>query len=195
MARPESLVVGNCYFSVGFYDQGLLLPMIDTLVYAGQEDDPEHGRMWLFKQPESQPSSDDVVPSSEPPTMVFFSDTELHEIVDFEGLLERLREIGVDHPLKPPPNVAAEPASTEDVVSLTGEVAKFLDDPEFVSVTITIRFTNDGLSLSRSDVGYDMGFFTHPRRDPNEDNKILSLFGSIGVQPAVNYLCFSTTTS
>ena len=48
VARRESLVVGNCYFSVGFYDRDLMLPMIDTLVYVGQ--DPEHGRIWLFKQ-------------------------------------------------------------------------------------------------------------------------------------------------
>ena len=31
MARPETLVAGNCYFLVGFYDPDLLLPMIDTL--------------------------------------------------------------------------------------------------------------------------------------------------------------------
>jgi len=121
--------------------------------------------------------------------MVAFSDSQLHEIVDFDGLVERLREIGIDHPLKSPPKAAAEPASTEDFASVASEVSRFLDDPECVSVTITIRFTDDGLSLSRRDVGYDMGFFTHPRRDPNEDNKILSLFGSIGVQPAVDYLC------
>lgn len=188
MARPETLVAGNCYFSVGFYDRDLLLPMIDTLVYVGQEDDSENGRMWLFKQPESA-SAPDEVGSPEPPTMVAFSDSQLHEIVDFDGLVERLREVAIDHPLKSPPKVAAEPASTEDFASVAGEVSRFLDDPEFVSVTITIRFTDDGLSLSRSDVGYDMGFFTHTRRDPNEDNKILSLFGSIGVQPAVDYFC------
>jgi len=46
MARPETLVPGNCYFSVGFYDNDLVLPMIDTLVYVGQsDDDPDHGRM------------------------------------------------------------------------------------------------------------------------------------------------------
>lgn len=78
MARPESFVVGNCYFSVAFYDQDLLLPMIDTLVYVGQEDDPEEGRMWLFKQPESESVSDDVAASSEPPTMVAFTDGRLH---------------------------------------------------------------------------------------------------------------------
>jgi hypothetical protein len=188
MARPETLVAGNCYFSVGFGDQDLLLPMIDTLVYVGQEDDSENGRMWLFKQPVS-PSALDEVGSPEPPTMVAFSDNQLHEIVDFDGLVERLREIGINHPLKSATKVAAEPATTEEFASIAGELSRFLDDPEFVSVTITIRFTDDGLSLSRRDVGYDMGFFTHHRRDPNQDNKILSLFGSIGVQPAVDYLC------
>jgi len=64
MARPESLVAGNCYFSVGFYDQDLVLPMIDT-----------------------------------------------------------------------------------------GEVTKVLDDPEFAGVTITIQFTDEGLSISRGEVG------------------------------------------
>ena len=187
--EPETLVAGNCYFSVGFYDRDLVLPMIDTLVYVGQEDDPEDGRMRLFKQQKSSSASDEVTPSSEPPTTVAFSDSQLHEIVDFDGLVERLREVAIDHPLKSPPKVAAEPASTEEFASVAAEVSRFLDDPEFVSVTITIRFTDEGLSLTRRDVGYDMGFFTHPRRGPNEDNKILSLFGSIGVQPAVDYLC------
>ena len=31
MARPETLIPGNCYFSVHFYDNDLVLPMIDTL--------------------------------------------------------------------------------------------------------------------------------------------------------------------
>jgi hypothetical protein len=70
MARPETLIPGNCYFSVGFYDSDLLLPMIDTLVYVGQENDQEERRLWLFKEPESPPSPDeqDVIP--EPPALI-----------------------------------------------------------------------------------------------------------------------------
>jgi hypothetical protein len=30
----------------------LVLPMIDTLVYVGQETDQDDGRLWLFKDPE-----------------------------------------------------------------------------------------------------------------------------------------------
>ena len=50
MARPETLIPGNCYFSEHFYDNDLVLPMIDTLVYVGQETDQDEGRLWLFKR-------------------------------------------------------------------------------------------------------------------------------------------------
>jgi hypothetical protein len=187
MARPEALIPGNCYFSVGFYDNDLVLPMIDTLVYVGQETDQDEGRLWLFKEPESPPSPDEQDPSSEPPALIGFSDSQLHEIVDFDGLMQRLREIAVDHPLKPVAQTAEKPATEADFHTLSAEVARFLNDAECVSVTI--RFTDDGLSLGRREGGYEMGFFAHPRRDPHEASKILSLFAGLGVQPHVDYFC------
>jgi hypothetical protein len=179
MARPETLVPGNCYFSVAFYDSDLVLPMIDTLVYVGQGTDQDEGRLWLFKEPESPPSPDEPDPSSEPPALIAFSDSQLHEIVDFDGLMQRLREIVVDHPLKPVAQTAEEPATGEDFHTLSTEVARFLNDTECVSVTMTIRFTDDGLSLGRRERGFEMGFFAHPRRDPHQAPKILSLFAGI----------------
>src|SRR2546426_9552834 len=175
MARPETLIPGNCYFSVGFYDNDLVLPMIDTLVYVGQETDQDEGRVWLFKEPERPSSLDEQDPSSEPPALIAFSDSQLHEIVDFDGLMQRLREIAVDHPLKPVAQTLEEPATVEDFHTLSVEVARFLDDAECVSVTMTIRFTDDGLSLGRREGGYDMDFFAHPRRNPDDDSRILSL--------------------
>lgn len=188
MARPEALIPGNCYFSVHFYDNDLLLPMIDTLVYVGQEIERDEGRLWLFKEPDSPPSPDEQEGESEPPALIGFSDRQLHEIVDFDGLMQRLREIAADHPLKPVSQPAAEPASDEEFESVSGEVARFLNDPECVSLTMTIRFTDYGLSIGRRDAGYGMGFFPHPRRDPDEAGKLLSLFAGIGVQPHVDYL-------
>jgi hypothetical protein len=187
MARPEILIPGNCYFSVHFCHNDLVLPMIDTLVYVGQEIDQDEGRLWLFKEPESLPNPDepDVVP--EPPALIGFSDKQLHEIVDFDGLMQRLREIAADHPLKPVPQHSSEPATDEDFESVPNEVGRFLNDPDCVSLTMTIRFTDDGLSLGRREGGYEMGFFPHPRRDPDEAGKLLSLFAGIGVQPHVDY--------
>jgi len=189
MARPETLIPGNCYFSVGFYDNDLVLPMIDTLVYVGQETDQDERRLWLFKEPESPSSPEEQDPPSEPAAVIGFSDTQLHRIVDFDGLMQRLREIAVDHPLKPVAQTVEEPATVGDFDTLSAEVAKFLNDAECASVTMTIRFTDDGLSLGRRDGGYEMGFFAHPRDDSHEASKILTLFADIGVQPHVDYQC------
>lgn len=187
MARPDTLIPGNCYFSVSFYDTDLRLPMIDTLVYFGQEDDPDEGRLWLFKEPDLPPSPEEDDSSSDPPSLIGFSDKQLHEILDFDGLIQALREIGVDHPVHPIPRIAAEPATVDDFASVGREVATFLGDAEFVALTMTIRFTDDGLSLSRGNKGYEMNLSTRPRLGPDEDARILSLFASLGIQPCVDY--------
>lgn len=188
MARPETLVPGNCYFSIHFYDKDLLLPCIDTLVYVGQEIDEDEGHLWLFKEPEraSNPEEQNVTP--EPAALLALPDEQLHEIVDFDGLVQRLREIAAEHPLKPTSPSLPRPATDEDFQSLPGQVGRFLNDPECLSVTMTIRFTDDGLSLGRREGGYEMSFFPQPRRDPDEADRLLSLFAAIGVQPHVDYL-------
>jgi len=188
MARPENLIPGNCYFSVHFYDNDLVLPMIDTLIYVGQEHDEEHQRLWLFKEPESQPPPDEPDALSEPSELIAFSDKQIHGIVDFEGLILRLREVAVEHPVTAIGQGSAERASVEDFASLSSEVENFLNDPNIVSLTITIRFTDDGLSLDREKNGYGMSFYTHPRRDPDEDSRILSLFAGLGIKPRVDHL-------
>ena len=162
--------------------------MIHTLVYVGQETYPDEGRMWLFKEPESEPHPDEEGGPSEPPTLVAFSDEQLPEILDFDGLMQRLREVAVEHPLKPVPTASAEPASARDFDSVAAEVAKFIEDREYVGLTMTIRFTGRGLSLGRREGGYGIELFARPRLDPNEDSRILSLFTGLGVQPLVDYL-------
>jgi hypothetical protein len=187
MARPETLVPGNCYFSVGFFDSKLLVPMIETLVYVGQEDHPEEGRLWLFTEPESPPDPDELNGAPESTALIVISDRDLHEITDFDGLMQRLREISADHPLRQNSQPAAEPATDEDVAPISGEVARFLSDPECVGLTMTIRYTGAGLSLGRREGELEMSFFPRPRRDPGVAAGLLSLFAGIGVQPHDDY--------
>jgi hypothetical protein len=68
------------------------------------------------------------------------------------------------------------------------ELPQVLDDPDCVSLSVTIRFTNNGLSIGRNGDGSAMHLHTKPRRDPDEASMILSLFAGIGVRPAVDYL-------
>jgi len=187
MARPDILVAGNCYFSVGFYDRDLLLPRIDTLLYVGQEDYPEHGRMWLFKEPDAPTQADEPGPPQEPEPLIAFSDQQLFEILDFPGLIRWIQAAAVDHPLKSPLQADAVPPTDAEFGSLSAEIAEFLTDPEYLSLTITLRFTDDGLSLGRTDNGYQMHFFTQPRLDPDEDSKILSFFEALDLHPTEDY--------
>ena len=70
--------------------------------------------------------------------------------------MHTLREAAADHPLKPIRQTAVEPATDRNFGSIPGEVARFLNDPEGVSLAMTILFTADGLSLGRREVGYEM---------------------------------------
>lgn len=187
MARPTELIPGNCYFSLGFYDRDLLLPMIDTLVFVGHEDDAEHGRTWLFKEPESGANIDGTAESTDPQALHAFTDRQLHEILDFPALLRTLRAIAADHNNKRP-SLTASAATHEEFGSLRSEIAKFLNDSECASLTVTIRFTSDALSLSRGERGCEMHFFMRPRVDPDRDTKILALFVAVGLQPNADYL-------
>jgi hypothetical protein len=57
-----------------------------------------------------------------------------------------------------------------------------------MSLTMTIRFTDDGFSLRRRERGYGIGFFARPRLDSDEESRILSFFESDGIHPVVDYL-------
>jgi hypothetical protein len=190
MAHPQSLVPGNCYFHVGFYDNHLLFPDISTLEYVGEGADEAGVGLWLFREPRSVDDSSDPNGSSAEDSLVGFSAEKLNQVLDFAGLSAVLAEVAVDHPLNPPGTVAAPPrAVCTDFGELLERVATFLDSPNYDSVIMTVQFTDDGLSLGRRrDGGFEMGFFPHPRREPLEESKIRGLFASLGIRPHVDYL-------
>jgi hypothetical protein len=48
MARPTELVIGYCYFMLGYFDSELLVPGVTTLRYLGVDTTgPE--RFWRFQ--------------------------------------------------------------------------------------------------------------------------------------------------
>jgi len=194
MARPETLVAGNCYFLLGFQDTDLHLPLISTLVYVRSEVDPDDGRYWLFQELSDTSESSSTEPEDAVGALVGFTDEDLYQILDFEALQRRLAEIAADHPLHTIPSAdAAALAPNTDFSGLAIKVAEFIATPDCVSLTITILFTDDGFSLgrpvaSRESADYQVTFFPHPRRDPTEESKIRSLFLSLGIEPQVDYL-------
>jgi hypothetical protein len=186
MARPETLIPGNCYFMVGFHDRDLLFPYISTLKYLRCAIDSENGRRWLFEEPNEPPEGSQETSDNE--SVVALLDEQLYQVVDFPGLIEELRAVGVDHPLKSQPE-SDHSLATALPSDLSERVKEFLEGSQYVALTITILFTDGGLSLGRRDEGgYEMGFSPHPRVAPEEEAKIRALFASIGVVPRADYL-------
>lgn len=187
MARPNDLIPGNCYFLVGYHDRDLLIPSVETLIFRRTEEDDNGERIWLFEEPGCSDDSDD---GTEPEPMLAIRDDMLYQVLDFDGLLLTLKEVSEYHPLTAPSPVASPVGINHAVLAeLQGNVQKFVDSPELYSVTVTILFRDDGLSLGRrKDGGFEMGFFPHPKLDPAEELKLLKFFEGIGIAPHVDYL-------
>ena len=186
MARPNDLIPGNCYFLVHYYDNDLTIPSVKTLIFRQIDEDENGERLWLFEEPVSDASEE----AAESQPMLAMRDDTLHEVLDFEGLLLTLTEVSDFHPLKIPPAVMSSVGINEAVLTeLQENVQKFVDSPELHSVTATILFREDGLSLGRrKEGGFEMGFYPHPKLDPTEELKLLKFFEGTDVVPHVNYL-------
>jgi len=186
--RPSDLVAGNCYFTVGYTDGHFTIPLIQTLVYVGPEEHPENGEsVWMF----TDVSSWRPVEASETQdetTHFIFPEAQLSTILDLAALIRTLGEATPDHPLHPlPPNPG--PASEADLGQLLVELQRFFETAKLGSVTITIRFTDDGFSLTRRpDGGIDLLLFPHPRLEPDTETKIRSLCRSAGLGASEDYL-------
>jgi hypothetical protein len=185
--RPSELVAGNCYFTVGYTDGRFTIPLIQTLVYVGPDEDPDNGEgVWAF----TDVSSWRPVEASETHDEIhfIFRQAQLSRILDLAALIRTLGEATPDHPLRPlPPNPG--PASEADLRQLPAELERFFETATLRSVTVTVRFTDDGFSLTRrSDGRIDLLLFPHPRLEPERETKIRSLCLSAGLGASEDYL-------
>lgn len=177
--HPRSLVPGNCYFYVNYCDDKLTVPGVQTLIYQCCETSDDGERHWLFEEP-----------GYETPLLVRFADKQLYGILGFEQLIDKLSECAMDHPVTPPQSRQTPLGINEhEAERLRNNIQDFLENDDWYSVTVTIFYTDDGLSLGRTDdTGLKMSFFTNPRLDPSEEKRIFDLFAEIGTEPHVDYL-------
>lgn len=94
-AEPVSageLIEGSVYFSVGFVDDAMLIPQMETLVFIGKNLEEEPGDLYYFQDIRSYQASGRLDPkrSDGPATYFRCSVNELKGIYEFERLLEIL---------------------------------------------------------------------------------------------------------
>ena len=114
----------------------------------------------------------------------------LYKVLELDGLIKTLRERSDLHPLTPPPpRTSSYGISVGAQKALEHNVYVFVRDETFLSLTITLKFTDDGFSLSRKDDGwFEMDFYPRPKLDPSEETRIRELFRSQGNPPHTDYL-------
>lgn len=177
--RPTELIPGNCYFTLGFFDNEMLFPMIQTLVFSCEETDAASGRVWLFAEPSSAEKGGRPLWQ--------FPEAQLYQILDFTGLLEALGEVAPGHPpiQQPPPPPG--PSATAELAGLPEQLGRCLSE-EASSLTVTIRFTDDGFSLVRlGDLGLVLLLTFHARTSGEQESLTRTLCSAAGLQAAQDY--------
>ena len=189
MRRPEDLVPGNCYFGLGYLDRELLLPTIETLVYVGQEVDSDTGvSLWKFQYPQFERDPPEPDAGRNSPEFLVVPEEQLPSVLDLPGLILRLQELATLHPLRPVPARQIEAPGDAEFATIPAEVDRVLTDPDVVSVTMTIRFTDDGLSIGRDGDSCVFHFHPKPAREPEREARLRALFARSGYSPNQDYL-------
>jgi hypothetical protein len=93
-----SLVGGRAYFLLGYFDEALRLPNIQSVVYVGkdlfQEDVASKRPSYYFQTAESYVASGlfDAAKSNATETLTILSSDSLMMVYDWEALIEELRD-------------------------------------------------------------------------------------------------------
>jgi len=179
MARPSELVPGNCYFLIGYHDDDLKIPFIQTFLFEGVEVMDGGTRRWLFEDPGS----------SEDPARWAFDDTQLYQLLDLQGLRRELGALIHLHPLNPIPPA---PSDANQPRSELPELAPVLDElfaaQRDLSVTLTIRYLDLGISFGRRNGKLHANLFVdlHDERQP--EARLRGVFSGMGLAPDADYL-------
>jgi hypothetical protein len=112
-------------------------------VFVRQADNLPGTPQWLFKEGSPESSSE----SQSDEAFWSFPEEQLPVILDIVGFLEWLREVAPDHPEAP--RGSAADLSHPDLLELPEWTKRFLDDPQVDTLTVSIRYTNQGFGLTR----------------------------------------------
>lgn len=191
MARPSDLIPGNCYFSIGFCDRDLLFPKIQTLRYRGEESDAESGRLWLFDDLTDEYFADEsVVDNVEDISVYAVDESQLYQILDLDDLCVALKgHVAGWVPKQAKSESGEAKVSPQSVTELHGRIADLLANPLLDSATVTIKFTDDGFSITKlKGNSVRLSFFCGTFEQPNKEAVVRSLFKSAQIEPDDDYL-------
>ena len=189
MARPETLVPGNCYFFVGYYDMQGLLPNVHTVVYVRQDKTEDGQDIWIFQEPAVELPENIEEQDQDTPSVITFDEDNLNMVIDFGELLLVIKQDAEYHPINRVEGQTSPLGINQAArAELEQRIRKLLADSDLISLTITIRYTVNGFSIGQKAGNIEMSFYPRPKIDPNPEIRIRHLFDERGLKPQRDYL-------
>ena len=191
MARPSELIPGNCYFMVNFYESTppLVVPSVHTYLFVGQESH-EGQSVWVFREPSSPRPPEVADEDEDEEILTAFEDRQLYQILDLRGLVRKLGGLIDFHPLVKSGEPPRSPRPRETFPELAPQISRLLHSNEWDWVTITIKYTDDGFSITPSADKIEWSFHPKVKTEAEREAKIRSIFGE-GQTPSVQDYTFN----
>jgi hypothetical protein len=190
VARPSELIPGNCYFMVNFYESRppLVVPAVHTYLFVGRETH-DGQPVWIFREPPGPHLEGSADDDREEEVLIAFEDRSLYQILDLRGLIRELTGLTDFHPLVKPTEPSPAPARREMFHELAPEIERLLHSDEWSAVTITIKYTDDGFSITiASDQQVEWSFNLHVKLEADLEARVRAIFRESQVPSTDDYL-------
>ena len=115
----------------------------------------------------------------------------LYRIVELTELLNNLKELEGLHPIvEDDRNITDNPIelTTANIEQLRDQVHMMLDNDEYRSLTTTIKYRDDGFSISKNKDALKFDFSISWIKHPEREKLIRTIFAELSITPHTDYL-------
>ena len=137
------------------------MPSVHTYLFVEHRDTDDGQPLWIFREP---PSPSDPSGSTdgeeEEESLTAFDERSLYQVLDMRGLVRELTALIDFRPLVKSMEPSSAPVRREAFPELGPEIERLHHSDQWSSVTITIKYTDDGFSITKGGMTNSSGAST-----------------------------------
>lgn len=183
MANPRTLIPGTTFFRVNYFDDDLLIPAVQTLIFDSKYSDDSGDDLWVFREP----GQDDEGEQGEV-IRVGFGESDLYQLLNYAELTGVIGELQqVIDASAPQGGISPQATFAPDLVSIEQNIRDW-GKQQKRSLHISARYTDDGLFVQMKDGQPRLVLFSHPLRKQEENLRLNALLSKWSLSPEEDYL-------
>jgi hypothetical protein len=182
MANPKTLIPGSTFFRVNYFDDDLLIPDVQTLIFDSKHNDNSGADLWVFREPGQDESAEqnEVI-------RVGFGESDLYQLLNYAELTRVIGELQQVVEASTPQGLTTQSTFAPDLASIERNIREW-EKQQKRSLQIAARYTDDALFIQMKDGRRRLLLFTHPLRKQQEDLRLNALLSKWNLSPDEDYL-------